>query len=84
LRPAGDELKLGQQAFTYSLQTIRVPTLVIHGSDDPLVIPTAGHDVASNIPQARFVFIEGMGHTLAPGLTARLADLILSNVTKKP
>jgi pimeloyl-ACP methyl ester carboxylesterase len=66
------------------LQTIRVPTLVIHGSNDPLVTPDAGRDVASNIPQARFILIEGMGHSLAPGLTTQLADLILSNVTKKP
>lgn len=66
------------------LQTIRVPTLVIHGSDDPLVTPNAGRDVANNIPQARFVLIEGMGHNLGPGLTTQLADLILSNITKKP
>jgi pimeloyl-ACP methyl ester carboxylesterase len=60
-----------------------VPTLVIHGRDDPLVTPEAGRDVARNIPQARFVLIEGMGHSLAPALTTHLAELILRNATKK-
>ena len=66
------------------LQTIRVPTLVIHGSDDPLVTPDAGRDVASNVANARFVLIEGMGHSIPPALTTQLADLILSNVSLKP
>lgn len=44
------------------LQTIRVPTIVIHGSADPLVSPDGGRDVASNVPKARFVLIQGMGH----------------------
>ena len=66
------------------LQTIRVPTLVIHGSDDPLVTPEAGRDVARNIPNARFVLIEGMGHSIAPALTTQLAELVLSNATKRP
>ncbi|GAB3907738.1 alpha/beta hydrolase [Larkinella knui] len=66
------------------LQTIRVPTLVIHGSDDPLVTPEAGRDVASNVPNARFTLIEGMGHEIAPAYTIQLADLILSNLSRKP
>ena len=65
------------------LQTIHVPTLVIHGSADPLVTPAAGRDVASNVPQARFVLIEGMGHGITPALTTQLADLILSNAAKR-
>lgn len=65
------------------LRTIRVPTLVIHGSDDPLVTPEAGRDVASAVPNARFVLIEGMGHLIAPALSIRVADLILSNVARR-
>ena len=65
------------------LQTIQVPTLVIHGSADPLVTPAAGRDVASHIPNSRFVLIEGMGHNIAPALTTQLADLILSNAAKR-
>jgi pimeloyl-ACP methyl ester carboxylesterase len=64
------------------LQTIQVPTLVIHGSADPLVTPAAGRDVASHIPSSRFVLVEGMGHNIAPALTIQLADLILNNTAK--
>ncbi|GAB3507882.1 alpha/beta hydrolase [Spirosoma knui] len=64
------------------LQRINVPTLVIHGSIDPLVTPDAGRDVATNVPNARFVLVEGMGHMIAPALTTQVADLILSNVRK--
>lgn len=64
------------------LRTIRVPTLVLHGSADPLVTPEAGRDVARNVPNARFVLIEGMGHGISPAFATQVADLILSNVDK--
>jgi len=60
------------------LQSIRVPTLVIHGSEDPLVLPAAGRDVADHIPNARFELIDGMGHLIAEPWLDKLADLILS------
>lgn len=68
---------------TSQLQTIRVPTLVIHGSDDPLVTPEAGRDVANSVANARFVLIEGMGHLISPALSPVVADLILRNVAKR-
>jgi pimeloyl-ACP methyl ester carboxylesterase len=46
------------------LQTITVPTLVIHGSEDPLVPPACGADTAASIPNAKLLLIEGMGHEL--------------------
>ncbi|QHV97625.1 alpha/beta fold hydrolase [Spirosoma endbachense] len=64
------------------LQTIRVPTLVIHGSDDPLVVPDAGRNVAANIPNARFELIEGMGHLIAEPWLDQLAALILNNTDR--
>lgn len=66
----------------HQLQTIRAPTLVIHGSDDPLVSPDAGRDVAANIPHARFELIEGMGHVLTGPWLDKLADLILRNAAR--
>ena len=58
------------------LEGIRAPTLVIHGSDDPLVPPSAGRDVASHIPGAKLLEIEGMGHDLPQALIARLVAAI--------
>jgi pimeloyl-ACP methyl ester carboxylesterase len=44
------------------LRDVRVPALVIHGADDPLVPVEGGHDTAASIPNAELLIIEGMGH----------------------
>ena len=46
------------------LRSVRVPTLVIHGTVDPLVRPEGGMDTAASIPGAKLVLIDGMGHAL--------------------
>jgi len=51
-----------------ALKGIRVPSLVIHGPDDPLIPVAAGKDTAHWIPGARLVLIPGMGHDLSPAL----------------
>jgi pimeloyl-ACP methyl ester carboxylesterase len=58
------------------LRRIRAPSLVIHGSDDPLIPVAAGEDTAAKIPGARLQVIPGMGHDLAPGLVPLLVDAI--------
>jgi proline iminopeptidase len=58
------------------LRTIRVPTLVIHGTDDPLVPIACGRDVARLIAGAMLYEIEGMGHDFPPQLDAMLSGLI--------
>jgi pimeloyl-ACP methyl ester carboxylesterase len=50
-----------------ALASVSVPTLVIHGSDDPLVPVAAGRDTAEAIPGSKLLIIEGMGHELPPG-----------------
>ena len=46
------------------LGSIRVPTLVIHGEDDPLLPVKHGVHTAQAIPGAELVVIEGLGHEL--------------------
>jgi pimeloyl-ACP methyl ester carboxylesterase len=58
------------------LKTIRVPTLVIHGVDDPLVPVGAGMDTAKRIPGAELRLVPGMGHDIAPGLIPTLVEAI--------
>jgi class 3 adenylate cyclase len=41
------------------LPTIRVPTLVVHHSDDPIVVPAKGRYVAENIRGAKYVELPG-------------------------
>lgn len=58
------------------LRTIRLPALVIHGSDDPLVPIACGRDTARSIPGAVMHEIPGMGHDIPPQLEQELARLI--------
>jgi pimeloyl-ACP methyl ester carboxylesterase len=50
-----------------ALARLRVPALVVQGTDDPLVSVEAGIDLAGAIPGAHLRLIEGMGHDLARG-----------------
>lgn len=58
------------------LKSIRLPTLVIHGADDPLVRLEAGVDTAELIIGARLEVIQGMGHDLPPALMPELVEMI--------
>jgi pimeloyl-ACP methyl ester carboxylesterase len=59
---------------TAELELITAPTLVIHGSVDPLVSPSGGRATARAIPDAELMTIEGMGHDLPRVLWPRLID----------
>jgi pimeloyl-ACP methyl ester carboxylesterase len=56
------------------LNKLKVPTLVIHGSADPLVPVTGGIDTQENIPGATLMLIEGMGHDLPPETWDQIID----------
>ena len=64
------------------LKQIEVPTLVIHGIEDPLVKVEAGRDTARHVPGAVLEEIAGMGHDLPQGLVPRIVDLILEHTDR--
>lgn len=66
------------------LRSIEAPTVVIHGTKDPLIRPVAGRAVAAAIPGARLQMIEGMGHDLPPAHWRRLTDLLIKNARRAP
>ncbi|MBB1073273.1 alpha/beta hydrolase [Rhodoferax sp. 4810] len=61
------------------LRRISAPTLVIHGRDDPLVPLPGGQDTADQIPGAKLLVVDGMGHDLSPALLPLLADAVLAH-----
>ncbi|MFG2138085.1 alpha/beta fold hydrolase [Streptomyces sp. NPDC048650] len=65
--------QIGAQWHGPPIGRIAVPTLVLHGMDDPLVKPAAGRAVASRIPGARFVGLPGVGHGLPEPVWADVA-----------
>jgi pimeloyl-ACP methyl ester carboxylesterase len=58
------------------LLAVKAPTLVIHGTVDPLVRPEAGKDTAASIPGAKLLMIEGMGHAIPIPMWPQIIDAI--------
>jgi pimeloyl-ACP methyl ester carboxylesterase len=56
------------------IAAIRVPTLVLHGADDPLLRPAAARRTAAAIPGARLVILPGVGHDLPAEVFPLVAD----------
>jgi pimeloyl-ACP methyl ester carboxylesterase len=61
---------------------IKAPTVVIHGSADPLVPLAGGQDTAANIPGAELKVIEGMGHDFPPALFDTVVEAIMGAVQR--
>jgi pimeloyl-ACP methyl ester carboxylesterase len=59
---------------TERLGAVHVPTLVIHGEEDPLIDVSGGRATAAAIPGARLKIVPGMGHDLPPVLFDEFAD----------
>lgn len=78
--PAGSGRQLGAILAsgnrTKKLRSIAVPTLVIHGSSDPMVSRSGGLATARAIPGARMLTIKGMGHDLPQAAWPELLDAI--------
>jgi pimeloyl-ACP methyl ester carboxylesterase len=64
------------------LATIKAPTVVIHGADDPLVPLAGGEDTAANIPGAELRVIPGMGHDFPAALYDTVVEGIMAAVSR--
>jgi pimeloyl-ACP methyl ester carboxylesterase len=64
---------------TEALRSLDVPTLVVHGEDDPLIPVSGGRATAAAIPGAQLWTVPGMGHDLPramwPELIGRIGAL---------
>ncbi len=67
---------------TPRLGEVRVPTLVLHGAQDPLVDVSGGRATAAAIPEAELAVLEGMGHDLPRELWPELVDRIAAHVAR--
>jgi pimeloyl-ACP methyl ester carboxylesterase len=62
-----------------ALRALRVPALVIHGTDDPILPLPHGRATAERIPGARLLEIEGMGHDFPVHAQKRMVEAILAH-----
>jgi pimeloyl-ACP methyl ester carboxylesterase len=84
VNPAGFARQLGAVYAsgdrTPALASLAVPTLVVHGEDDPLVPLAAGLATAAAIPGADLWTVPGMGHDLPralwPEMIGRIGSLV--------
>lgn len=67
-----------------ALRQLRTPTLVIHGTADPLLPFSAGEEVANVIAGAKIIPVEGLGHQLASPLMKDYAAWIAAHCHAHP
>lgn len=59
-----------------ALSKVLVPTLVIHGTDDPLIPVECGIATAQAIPHAKLLLINGMGHDMPKETWRKIVEAI--------
>jgi pimeloyl-ACP methyl ester carboxylesterase len=67
---------------TTRLQTLTVPTLVLHGTADTMADPSGARATAAAVPGAELVLVDGMGHDLAPGVWGLVATHVRAVVDR--
>lgn len=64
-----------------ALQALTIPTLVIHGQEDPIIPVAGGIATAEAIPNAKLMLIDGLGHALPREIWTEVVDTI-ANLAK--
>ena len=73
---------LASGSRTAALRRLDLPTVVVHGKDDPLIPFRAGAATARAIPGAELIAIPGMGHDLPRELWPRITDALVKNAER--
>lgn len=55
-----------------------MPTVVVHGDDDPLVPVSSGIELAESIPGAELRLVPGLGHDIPDAVVPQLLDAVLA------
>ncbi|MEM6630017.1 MAG: alpha/beta hydrolase [Bacteroidota bacterium] len=55
-----------------NLPNIQLPTLIFHGTKDPLILPEHTEKFAGLIPNAKLEWVEGMGHIISKPYTPNI------------
>ncbi|MBA2555267.1 MAG: alpha/beta fold hydrolase [Geodermatophilaceae bacterium] len=65
-----------------ALAGLDVPTLVVHGEDDPLIRADGGRETAAAIPGAELMILPGMGHDIPRALWDTVVDAVVALVRR--
>ena len=72
---------LGTGSLMRHTRRITAPTVVLHGSEDPMVRPRNGRNVARAITGARYVVVDGMGHDLPEPVWRPVVEALTENMS---
>ena len=61
-----------------ALKSLTLPTLVIHGKEDPIIRVEGGIATAEAIPNAKLMLIDGLGHAMPPETWPDVVDAIVA------
>jgi len=75
---------LGTGSLLRFTRRIDAPTVVIHGSEDPMVRTRNGRNLARIIDGARFVVVDGMGHDLPQQVWRPMVGVLTENFGTNP
>jgi len=64
------------------ISAIQAPTLVIQGKEDPFNSVEAGKEIATTIPGAELLILDGMGHSFPRELMPHIIDALVANSNK--
>jgi pimeloyl-ACP methyl ester carboxylesterase len=64
------------------LEDLRAPTLVVHGTEDPMFPHEHGVALADEVPRAELLTVEGMGHELPSAVWDRIVPAILEHTAE--
>ncbi|MYX33168.1 MULTISPECIES: alpha/beta fold hydrolase [unclassified Streptomyces] len=67
---------------TPGLRSVTVPTVVVHGEEDPLVDHSGGRATAAAVPGSELLLIPGMGHDLPEQVWPAVVDAIARNAAR--
>ena len=73
---------LGTGSLLSYTRKIAAPTVVVHGSKDPLVRPRNGRNLARVIDGARYVVVDGMGHDLPEPVWRPVVEALTENFAR--
>ena len=71
----------GTPSWRHLLPEVRVPTLIIHGTEDAAFPPAHAVALADEIPGAQLVMIDQMGHVNALASFPTMLPAVLSHIT---
>ena len=71
---------IGSLDLTPVLPRITAPTLVLHGADDPAIVPAHGADIAAAVPGARLVLLRDAAHLANVEQAAAFTTLIAEHL----